>query len=133
MKVKTLFMRPKKRDYFDLYSIVKSGMSLSEIYAESSTHFKGLTPKLFVTALTFIEDIEDENIDYLTSGEKSTLLEIQGFFKKELATFTLSLLNIYGKPQVLNWLFCSKQSPFCHEPISRRDLGSQPGGSIPEE
>jgi predicted nucleotidyltransferase component of viral defense system len=84
MKVNVMFLRAKYRDYFDLYSLVKSGMSLKEIFDYSQDIVEGVTFKLFAIALVYIDDIEDDNIDYLEPKEKISKEEIRDFFQREL-------------------------------------------------
>lgn len=87
MKVNTLFLRAKKRDYFDLFAIHSNGTSLERLFELSSSHFPGLTRKLFSTALVFIEDIQDESIDYLKPKQNVSLEKIQAHFKLALQKF----------------------------------------------
>jgi len=87
MKVNTLFLRAKKRDYFDVYAIYKSGFSLEMLFEFSASTFPGVTRKLFATAPLFIEDIEDEGIDYLKPNQKITLKEIEAYFRLALQQF----------------------------------------------
>ncbi len=65
MKVNTLFLRAKYRDYYDLYSISKSGISLKHMEHVSKGHIPGFSEKLFYMALTYTKDIEDDNIAHL--------------------------------------------------------------------
>ncbi len=87
MKTNTLFLRAKYRDYYDLYFLNKY-FTLKEIYGFSKEILDGINLKLFISALLFIDDIEDENLDYLELMEKISLKEIRDFFeiqiKKEL-------------------------------------------------
>jgi len=44
----------------------------------------GINFKLFAAALVYVDDIEDENIDYLKPDSKMSLKEIKEYFEKEL-------------------------------------------------
>ena len=84
MKVNVLFLRAKFRDYYDLYFLVKKGMSVKKIF-ESSLHIlDGINFKLFAVALVYIDDIEDDNIEYLEPIETLDKIAIRDFFQKEL-------------------------------------------------
>jgi len=66
MKVNTLSLRAKFRDYYDLYVINKEKFSLKDMYSYSAFYLPGITKKVFGMQLTYIEDIEDENIEHLS-------------------------------------------------------------------
>ena len=85
MKVNALFLRAKYRDYYDLYFLVKKKLGLRDIFKASEYIVEGVTYKLFVTALLYIDDIEDNNIDYLEPKEKITKEKIRDFFEKKLS------------------------------------------------
>ena len=80
MKVNVLFLRAKYRDYYDLYFLAKEVMSLKEIFKCSEHIVEGLTYKLFVVGLLYIDDIEDDDIDYLQPKEKISKKKIRDFF-----------------------------------------------------
>ena len=84
MKVNVLFLRAKYRDYYDLYFLAKEVMSLKEIFKCSEHIVEGITYKLFVVGLLYIDDIEDDNIDYLEPKEKISKKKIQDFFEKRV-------------------------------------------------
>jgi len=84
MKVNVIFLRAKYRDYYDLYSLVKNGMSLKDIFENSKNIVDGINFKLFAVALLYIDDIEDENITHLELKKSITKKEIRDFFQKEL-------------------------------------------------
>jgi hypothetical protein len=44
----------------------------------------GINFKLFAAALVYVDDIEDENIDYLEPECKISLKEIKEYFEEEL-------------------------------------------------
>ena len=84
MKVNALFLRAKYRDYYDLYFLVKERLSLTKIFKLSEAIVAGITFKLFAVALIYIDDIEDDNIDYLKPVENIDKKEIRNFFQKHL-------------------------------------------------
>ena len=84
MKVNVLFLRAKYRDYYDIYFLVKNGMSLKKMFQYSTEILDGITYKLFVTALLYIDDIEDDNIKYLDPKEKLSKEEIRAFLQNRL-------------------------------------------------
>jgi len=84
MKTNVLFLRAKFRDYYDIYFLVKNGMSLEEIFQNSLNILEGINYKLFVAALLYIDDIEDENISHLEPIENITKEEIRDFFQRKL-------------------------------------------------
>jgi len=84
MKVNVMFLRAKYRDYYDLYFLVKEGMSLKEIFEHSQNIVEGINFKLFAIALLYIDDIEDDNIEYLEPIERISKEKIRDFFEDEL-------------------------------------------------
>lgn len=84
MKVNVLFLRAKYRDYYDLYFLAKECMNIKKIFEVSVSIVEGVTFKLFAVALVYIDDIEDDNIDYLEPMEKIKKEEIRDFFQKRL-------------------------------------------------
>ena len=88
MKTNVLFLRAKYRDYYDMYFLVKQ-FGIKRIYEMSKDIIEGINFKLFATALIFIDDIEDENIDYLEPEIELSLIDIQRFFEKELKEILL--------------------------------------------
>ncbi len=91
MKVNVLFLRAKYRDYYDLYFLVKEGMSLKHIFKVSEKIVEGVTFKLFVVALLYIDDIEDDDIRYLEPKEHLSKANIRDFFEKRLYTLQSTL------------------------------------------
>jgi len=83
MKTNVLFLRAKFRDYYDLYFLSKQ-FTLRQIYELSKDVLDGLNFKLFCSALLYIEDIEDENIDYLKPVENISLKKIRDVFQSKL-------------------------------------------------
>ena len=84
MKANALFLRAKYRDYYDLYSLAKNVMGLKEIFNVSEHIVEGVTYKLFVVALLYIDDIEDDDISYLEPKETITKQKIRDFFEKRV-------------------------------------------------
>lgn len=76
MKVNVLFLRAKYRDYYDLYFLVKKIMDLEDIFTASKKIIKGVTFKLFAIALIYIDDIEDDNIEYLDRSSNISFDEV---------------------------------------------------------
>jgi predicted nucleotidyltransferase component of viral defense system len=85
MKVNVLFLRAKYRDYYDLLFIYRHFKSLKKIYKLSEQILDGVTFKLFTIALLYIDDIEDDNIDYLQPSEIITKEKIREVFEKVLS------------------------------------------------
>ncbi len=84
MKVNTLFMRAKYRDYYDLYVINKELYTLQEIFNFSKKLLPGITMKLFQNALIFTADIEDDTINHLKPKYKVTLKKIAAHFEHNI-------------------------------------------------
>lgn len=84
MKVNVMFLRAKYRDYYDLYFLLKEGMGLREMFKHSQNILEGINFKLFAVALLYIDDIEDDNIDYLEPKESISKERIRDFFQKKL-------------------------------------------------
>jgi len=83
MKVNVLFLRAKYRDYYDLYFLAQN-FSLKKIFDLSQNILDGINLKLFISALIFIDDIEDEKLDYLKPIKKLSLNEIRSFFERRI-------------------------------------------------
>lgn len=83
MKINTLFLRAKYRDYYDLYFLAHH-FSLKQIFELAKDILNGINLKLFITALTFIDDIEDEKLDYLKPVKELSLKEIRDFFEEKI-------------------------------------------------
>ena len=84
MKVNVLFLSAKYRDYYDLYFLTKEVMGLKEIFKCSEHIVEGVTYKLFVVGLLYIDDIEDDNIAYLEPKEKISKKKIRDFFDSRI-------------------------------------------------
>lgn len=81
MKVNVLFLRAKYRDYYDLYMLAKEVFSLKDIFRMSKNIVEGVTYKLFIVALLYIDDIEDDDIGHLEPKEQVSKKEIREFFE----------------------------------------------------
>lgn len=84
MKVNVLFLRAKYRDYYDLYFLIKRCMNLKKVFECGLSTMPGITFKLFATALIYVDDIEDDAIDFLEPIEKISKSKIRDFFQSEL-------------------------------------------------
>jgi len=84
MKVNVLFLRAKYRDYYDLYFLSKEVHSLQQIFELSKNIVEGVTYKLFVVALLYIDDIEDDDISHLEPKEKISKEKIRKYFEKKV-------------------------------------------------
>ena len=84
MKVNTLFLRAKFRDYYDLYFLIREGMTLQEIFHYSKDVIAGVTFKMLAIALVYTDDIEDENIAHLQPKIIINVKEIRNFFEEKL-------------------------------------------------
>lgn len=85
MKVNVLFLRAKYRDYYDLYFLVKKGMGIKKIFGCSLNVLDGINFKLFTVALVYIDDIEDDDIAYLSPIEILSKEDIREFFQREIS------------------------------------------------
>jgi len=84
MKINVLFLRAKYRDYYDIYFLVKSGMSLKKMFECSLDVLDGINFKLFTVALLYTDDIEDDNIEYLEPIEVVSKEKIRAYFEVRL-------------------------------------------------
>lgn len=84
MKVNTLFLRAKYRDYYDLYVLNKEHFTLKELFEMTTVKMKNLSKTLFQRALIFTDDIADENIQHLKPQQNISLLQISKHFQTEI-------------------------------------------------
>ena len=84
MEVNVLFLRAKYRDYYDIYFLVKKSMYLRKLFECGADIVAGINFKLFSIALLYIDDIEDDDIEYLEPIEILSKEEIRDFFQIEL-------------------------------------------------
>jgi predicted nucleotidyltransferase component of viral defense system len=87
MKLNTLFLRAKFRDYYDLYVINKDVYSIEQMYEIIKNYMPQINQKLFQMALIFIDDIEDDNIKYLEPKFNVEIKQIRTHFEKKLNEF----------------------------------------------
>jgi len=83
MKVNVIFLRAKYRDYYDLYFLCKK-IGIEDVFKYSLQVLDGLTFKLFIVSLLYIDDIEDDNIDYLDPEKIISKEKIRDFFQIEI-------------------------------------------------
>ncbi|MFB6306647.1 MAG: nucleotidyl transferase AbiEii/AbiGii toxin family protein [Flavobacteriales bacterium] len=84
MKINTLFLRAKFRDYYDLYVLSLEHFSVPELYELTKNKMSNLTMTLFQRALIFTKDIEDENIDHFEPKYNVTIQQIEDHFHNEV-------------------------------------------------
>jgi len=84
MKINTLSLRAKFRDYYDLYVMNKEKFSIEDMFNLAVKFIPGITKKIFVMQLTYVDDIEDENIKHLQPKYQVSLKEIQKRFEAQI-------------------------------------------------
>jgi hypothetical protein len=84
MKVNTLSLRAKFRDYYDLFVIAKDVLDIKKIFDISINYIPGMTKKIFSMQLPYVEDIDDERIEHLNPKYKVTLDEMRIFFEEQI-------------------------------------------------
>lgn len=84
MKVNTLSLRAKFRDYYDLFVIAKDVFDIKKIFDISINYIPGMTKKIFSMQLPYVEDIDDERIEHLNPKYKVTLNEMRIFFEEQI-------------------------------------------------
>lgn len=84
MKVNTLSLRAKYRDYYDLYVIANEVYDMQKIFEISLKLLPGMTKKIFAMQMIYIEDIDDENIAHLNPKYNISLDEIRIYFEKQI-------------------------------------------------
>lgn len=87
MKTHVLFLRSAFRDYYDLYVLAKYHMDIEKIYNNAEKMIPGITFRLFTTALIYVKDIKDENIDYLKPKYNVNKEEIASFFESKIKEY----------------------------------------------
>jgi len=85
MKINTLSLRAKYRDYYDLYVLNKEKYNIKDMLNIATKYIPGMTKKIFGMQLTYIEDIEDESINHLHPKYDVTLAHIKNHFETEVA------------------------------------------------
>jgi hypothetical protein len=84
MKINTLSLRAKYRDYYDLYVIANELFDIRQMFDISLKFLPGMTKKIFAMQIIYIEDIEDETIEHLFPKYTISLDEIRIFFEKQI-------------------------------------------------
>ncbi len=84
MKVNTLFLRAKFRDYYDLFVLNKEVFSIEAIFKIGQKIMPELTMKLFQTSLVYTKDIAEDNIHHLSPRYKISIDEIAVHFQNEI-------------------------------------------------
>jgi len=83
LKILTLFLRAKFRDYYDIYTISLK-FNLKYLLDLGLKNIPNFSEKLFQNSLTFIDDIDEDNIDSLKPAYKVNILEIRDYFTKSI-------------------------------------------------
>ncbi len=84
MKLNTLFLRAKFRDYYDLYVINQQIYSIKQMYDIIKGYMPEINKKLFQTALTYVDDIEEDNISHLDPIYNIDVKEIKKNFDEKI-------------------------------------------------
>ncbi|PSJ75850.1 hypothetical protein C7N43_16685 [Sphingobacteriales bacterium UPWRP_1] len=87
MKVNTLFLRAKNRDYYDVYVLNLEHYSLKQLFEMTISKMQNLSKPLFQRALIFTDDITDENIQHLAPKYNISLSEISKHFQKQIKSW----------------------------------------------
>lgn len=87
MKINVLFLRAKYRDYYDIYFLLKNGISLRQMFESSLSVLDGINFKIFATALIYTDDVEDDNINHLEPVKILSKEAIRNFFQLELEKY----------------------------------------------
>ena len=92
MKINTIFLRAKYRDYYDLYVLNKEKIHLKQLYDIAQTYVPAINARLFQTALIFVDDIEDDNIEHLSPKYKISKQKISKHFENEIKKWLKNLV-----------------------------------------
>ena len=84
MKLNTLFLRAKYRDYYDLYCLSKSVFSIEEMYSIIYDLMPGMNKRLFQMAITYTDDITDDSILHLEPKYTVSRGEISAYFQEKV-------------------------------------------------
>ncbi|GFP22649.1 hypothetical protein HKBW3S44_00587 [Candidatus Hakubella thermalkaliphila] len=86
-KAYLLGRRPAYRDYVDIYFLLQYGFSLKQIIKEAQRRFEGgFSEKLFLQQLTYFDDLDDFEIEFI--GEKQpSPPEVKRFLEKEVRNY----------------------------------------------
>jgi len=85
----TIGRRGVWRDYYDIYSLIKSGFDLSQIITSAEEVYDEIfNAKLFLSQLVYFEDISDFQIEPLTDGLEITPAEqVKNFLQQEVKNY----------------------------------------------
>jgi len=84
MKINTLFLRAKFRDYYDVYALNKNMYSLPRMFEIFKNYLPEMNKKLFQTALIYTEDIQEDNIIHLKPIYPLGINSIRTHFEREI-------------------------------------------------
>lgn len=84
MKLHTLFLRAKYRDYYDLYFLSRQGYSIKQMYEATVNRIPGMNKRLFQMALVYTDDIADDPIAHLSPKFDVSTLDISRHFEKQI-------------------------------------------------
>ena len=90
MKLNTLFLRAKYRDYYDLYCLNKSVFSIQELYQIIFDLMPGMNKRLFQMAITYTDDIVDDHIQHLQPKYQLSKQQIGSYFQEKVAEWLRS-------------------------------------------
>lgn len=83
LKLLTLFLRAKFRDYYDIYVICQH-YGLFFLIDLGIKNIPNFNTKLIQNALTYVDDIEEDNIEYLNPTYIVSINEIKKYFVNQI-------------------------------------------------
>lgn len=88
MKIAAVMDRGTKKDFIDLFFLVKKGIALEEMFRYYDRKYQALANNLYsiMTSLSYFEDAEDSDMPEMI--QKTHWIEIKQFFKKETIRLT---------------------------------------------
>jgi predicted nucleotidyltransferase component of viral defense system len=87
MKINTLFLRAKFRDYYDIYILYKNVFTLEKMFELTNVQMRNLSRTLFQRALVYTEDLADEDLSHLELKEPVTAKQISQHFIKAIQSW----------------------------------------------
>lgn len=90
MKINTLFLRAKFRDYYDVYVISKDVFPLPRMFDIFKNYLPEINMKLFQTALIYTDDIQEDNIRHLQPAYPLNIKDIRSHFELEIKRWIAS-------------------------------------------
>ena len=84
MKLNTLFLRAKYRDYYDLYCLSEALFSIQDMYSIIHDLMPGMNKRLFQMAITYTDDIVDDSIHHLEPKYEISKAEIGAYFQEKV-------------------------------------------------